>query len=51
MIIKYFLNFVCKTNRSARVARPGRGVKNCIIAGMQKYFDRGGFLVVGTKKS
>ena len=42
VISKYFLNFVCKTNRSARVARPGRGVKNCIIAGIQKYFDRGG---------
>ena len=35
-------NFVSKANGSARVARADRGVENCIIAGMQRYFHRKG---------
>ena len=40
MISKFFLDFVSKINGSARVVRADRCVKNCIIAGMQRYFHR-----------
>ena len=48
VISKYFLDFpisifpVSKINGSARVVRADRGVENCIIAGMQRYFHRDG---------
>ena len=42
VISKYFLDFVSKINGSARVVRADRGVENCIIAGMQRYFHREG---------
>ena len=42
VISKYLLDFVSKINVSARVVRADRGVENCIIAGMQRYFHREG---------
>ena len=42
MISKYLLDFVSKIDLSARVVRADRGVENCIIAGMKRYFHREG---------
>ena len=40
VISKYFLDFVTKINGSAVVVRADKGIENCIIAGMQRYFHR-----------